>query len=135
MSGSSWSVVKPRGNKNCHIEKKKKKKKKGLLYPLGQFCKGPARYICENSIMLFVIVVALKLNKVEPGLNKNQPNLCSFVGPTKPKGEDPYTSHLITTDNIALLFFHSLIILVLFYYTTKLLPTIPSTTTLDSIYY
>ena len=88
--------------------------------------------------MLFVvIVVALKLNKVEPGLNKNQPNLCSFVGPTKPKGEDPYTSHLITTDSIALLFFffHSLIILVLFYYTTKLFPTIPSTTTLDSIYY
>lgn len=134
MSGSSWSVVKPRGNKNCHIEKKEKKKKRPSLSTrpiLQRACK----YICENSIMLFVIVVALKLNKVEPGLNKNQPNLCTFVGPTKPKGEDPYTSHLITTDNIALLFFHSLIILVLFYYTTKLLPTIPSTTTLDSIYY
>ena len=134
MSGSSWSAVKPRGNKNCHIEKKEKRKKKKRpslsTRPILQ------RACCENSIMLFVvIVVALKLNKVEPGLNKNQPNLCSFVGPTKPKGEDPYTSHLITTDSIALLFFHSLIILVLFYYTTKLLPTIPSTTTLDSIYY
>ena len=111
------------------------RKKEGLLLSTRPILQ---RACCENSIMLFVvIVVALKLNKVEPGLNKNQPNLCSFVGPTKPKGEDPYTSHLITTDSIALLFFffHSLIILVLFYYTTKLFPTIPSTTTLDSIYY